>query len=93
MTRSRGFAGVTLSRAHWLLPSEEIYFDRKVLSEKNVRIEDAVRCERHLGAGADGEHGPAVSNVFARSVGCRFSRSTLFSFRHASAPRGLGGLS
>src|SRR5208282_629248 len=29
--------------AHWLLPSEGIYFDRKVLSEKNVRIEDAVR--------------------------------------------------
>jgi hypothetical protein len=29
--------------AHWLLPVEGIYFDRKVLADKNVRIEDAVR--------------------------------------------------
>ena len=29
--------------ANWLLPAPEIYFDRKVLAEKNVRIEDAVR--------------------------------------------------
>jgi hypothetical protein len=29
--------------AHWFLPSEGFYFDRKVLAEKNVRIEDAVR--------------------------------------------------
>jgi len=29
--------------AHWLLPSEGIYFDRKVLAEKNLRIEEVVR--------------------------------------------------
>ena len=29
--------------AKWLLPAPEIYFDRNVLAEKNVRIEDAVR--------------------------------------------------
>ncbi len=29
--------------AHWLLPVDKIYFDRKVLAEKNVRIEEAVR--------------------------------------------------
>jgi len=29
--------------AHWLLPAENFYFDRKVLADRNVRIEDAVR--------------------------------------------------
>jgi hypothetical protein len=29
--------------AHWLLPVEGFYFDRKVLADKNVRVEDAVR--------------------------------------------------
>jgi len=29
--------------AHWLLPSEGIYFDRKVLTEKNLHIEEVVR--------------------------------------------------
>ena len=30
-------------KAHWLLPATGVYFDRKVLAEKNVRIEEAVR--------------------------------------------------
>ena len=29
--------------ARWLLPSEDIYFDRKTLTDKNLRVEDAVR--------------------------------------------------
>jgi predicted AlkP superfamily pyrophosphatase or phosphodiesterase len=29
--------------AHWLATSQDFYFDRKTLAEKNVRIEDAVR--------------------------------------------------
>jgi hypothetical protein len=29
--------------AHWLLPAEGIYFDRKILTDKNLRIEDVVR--------------------------------------------------
>ena len=59
--------------AHWLLPAPEIYFDRKTLTEKNVRIEEAVRTAgnaiRNLSGvwGYASEYGSDVPESIAQS--------------------------
>jgi Type I phosphodiesterase / nucleotide pyrophosphatase len=47
--------------AQWLLPGDDIYFDPKTLSDKNVRIEEAVRV-----AGNAARRVPGVWGYFSR---------------------------
>jgi len=66
--------------AHWLLPSDEIYFDRKVLSEKNVRIEDAVRT-----AGDAARKIPGVWGVVSR-YGTHMPDSIIQAYQRSGSP-------
>jgi hypothetical protein len=66
--------------AHWLLPAEGIYFDRKVLSEKNVRVEDAVRA-----AGDAARKIPGVWGVVSR-YGTHMPDSIIQSYNRSGSP-------
>jgi len=66
--------------AHWLLPAPGIYFDRKVLTEKNVRIEDAVRT-----AGDAARKIPGVWGVVSR-YGTHMPDSIIQSYQRSGSP-------
>ena len=66
--------------AHWLLPAEGFYFDRKVLAEKNVRIEDAVRI-----AGEAAEKVPGVWGYVSR-FGSRMPESIINAYARSGSP-------
>jgi hypothetical protein len=66
--------------AHWLLPAEGIYFDRKVLADKNVRIEDAVRA-----AGEAVRKVPGVWGSVSR-YGTHMPDSVITAYQRSGAP-------
>ena len=66
--------------AHWLLPVEGFYFDRKVLTDKNVRIEDAVRV-----AGEAVRQIPGVWGIVSR-YGTYMPDSIIQAYQRSSSP-------
>ena len=66
--------------AHWLLPAQEIYFDRKVLADKSVRIEDAVRT-----AGDAIRKVPGVWGYVSR-YGTHMPDSVITAYQRSGAP-------
>jgi Type I phosphodiesterase / nucleotide pyrophosphatase len=66
--------------AHWLLPAQGIYFDRKILAEKNVSIEDAVRT-----AGDAARKIPGVWGIVSR-YGTHMPDSIIQSYERSSSP-------
>jgi hypothetical protein len=65
---------------HWLLQAEGLYFDRKVLSDKNVRIEEAARL-----AGEAAEKVPGVWGYVSR-WGSHMPESIINSYARSGAP-------
>ncbi|HMD32347.1 MAG TPA: alkaline phosphatase family protein [Candidatus Acidoferrales bacterium] len=66
--------------AHWLLPVEGLYLDRKVLTEKNARLEEAVRI-----AGEAAEKMPGVWGYVSR-FGSRMPESIINSYQRSNPP-------
>jgi len=66
--------------AHWLLPAENIYFDRKVLADKNVSIEQAVRAAAEVVWRV-----PGVWGIVSR-YGTRMPESVVQSYQRSGAP-------
>jgi len=66
--------------AHWLLPAETFYFDRKVLADKNVRVEDAVRT-----AGDAVRRIPGVWGIVSR-YGSHMPDSIIQSYQRSGSP-------
>jgi len=66
--------------AQWLLNVEGMYFDRKVLSQKNVRLEDAVRV-----AGEAAEKIPGVWGYVSR-YGSHMPESIINPYQRSSSP-------
>jgi hypothetical protein len=66
--------------ANWLIQAEGFYFDRKVLAEKNIRIEDAVRV-----AGEAAEKVPGVWGYVSR-FGSRMPESIINSYQRSGSP-------
>jgi len=66
--------------ARWFLPTQGFYFDRKVLTEKNVRIEDAVRI-----AGDAARDVPGVWGYVSR-YGSYMPESIINSYQRSSSP-------
>ena len=66
--------------AHWLLPVEEFYFDRKLLADKNVRIEEAVRQ-----AGDAARRIPGVWGIVSR-YGTHMPESIIQSYLRSGSP-------
>ncbi len=66
--------------AHWLLPVENFYFDRKVLADKNVRVEDAVRT-----AGDAARRVPGVWGIVSR-YGTHMPDSIIQAYSRSGSP-------
>ena len=66
--------------AHWLLPVEDFYFDRKLLADKNVRIEEAVRQ-----AGDAARRIPGVWGIVSR-YGTHMPESIIQSYLRSGSP-------